>query len=217
MATTLRRSTPFGSGATRGRIPLGRDLMRVGIGPVPCNGATGRRGEFPTPVATRFPPPTPRRAPILVPSRGGAPAPQAGSTRSRLSSPRPRPTSATPSNGVSPRDAETARQRTLRDGKPAWRPLTACQPAAPGTAIQRPATPPPPQRLHRQRLEVHAEMEAARQPTRQQATKGETARCDDCVRFHSPPTTNGVTARGAESTGQQTSTNNLPARLQPAA
>jgi len=46
-------------------------------------------------------------------------------------------------------------------------------------------------------------MEAARQPTRQHATKGETARCDDCVRFHSPPTTNGVTARGAESTGQQ--------------
>jgi len=47
--------------------------------------------------------------------------------------------------------------------------------------------------------------------------KGETARCDDCVRSHSPLTTNGVTARGAESTGQQPSTNNLPARLDPAA
>jgi len=60
-------------------------------------------------------------------------------------------------------------------------------------------------------------MEAARQPTSQYATQGESARCDNCVRFHSPPTTEGVTARGAESTGQQTSTNNLPARRQPAA
>jgi len=60
-------------------------------------------------------------------------------------------------------------------------------------------------------------MDAARQPTRQHATKGETGRCDDCVQLHSPPITNGVTARGAESTGQQPSTNNLPARLQPAA
>jgi len=60
-------------------------------------------------------------------------------------------------------------------------------------------------------------MDAARQQTKEHATKGETSCCDDCVRLHSPLTTNGVTARGAESTGQQPWTNNLPARLQPAA
>ena len=98
-----------------------------------------------------------------------------------------RPTSPAPTIGVSSRSA--------RDGEPTTGNNT------------------PPQLLHRQRLEVHAAMDAARQPTRQLATKGETARCDDCVRLHSPPTT----ARGAESTGQQPSTNNLPASLQPAA
>jgi len=60
-------------------------------------------------------------------------------------------------------------------------------------------------------------MKAARKPPRQHASKGETAPCDDCVGLHSPPTTNGATARGAESTGQQKSINNLPARLQHAA
>ena len=91
---------------------------------------------------------------------------------------------------MSPRDSETARQRTLRDGKPAWRPLTACQPAAPGTAIQRPATPPPPQRLHRQRLKVHAAMDAAGQPTRQRATRVRQPAVTTACGFtaHSPPT-----------------------------
>jgi len=40
------------------------------------------------------------------------------------------------------RAAEDAALQSTSDGQPARRPLTACQPAAPGTASQRPATPP---------------------------------------------------------------------------
>jgi len=85
MATTFRPSSPFGRGASRGRIPLGRDWMRTGITSAPRAGSTGRRGEGPTPVVTRFPRRTQRRQPACSRARPAVLPSQAASTHRRLS------------------------------------------------------------------------------------------------------------------------------------
>jgi len=85
MATTFWPLTPFGRGASRGRIPLGRDRMRTGILSTSRVGSTGCRGDGPTPVVTRFPPRTQRRWWVRFRARSAIPPSQAASTPRRLS------------------------------------------------------------------------------------------------------------------------------------
>ena len=85
MATTFRPFTPFGRGASRGRIPFGWDWMCTGIPSTPRVGSTGRRGEGPPPVVTRFPPRTQRRWRVRTQARSAVPPSQAASTPRRLS------------------------------------------------------------------------------------------------------------------------------------
>jgi len=85
MATTFWPPATLGRGASRGRIPLGRDRMRTGISSTPRVGSTGCRGEGPTPVVTRFPPRTQRRWWVRTRARSAVPASQAASTPCRLS------------------------------------------------------------------------------------------------------------------------------------
>jgi len=85
MVTTFWPPTPFGRGASRGRIPLGRDRMRTGITSTSRVGSTGCRGEGPTPVVTRFPPRTQRMWRVRTRARSAVPPSQAASTPRRLS------------------------------------------------------------------------------------------------------------------------------------
>jgi len=85
MATTIWPPTPFGRGASRGWIRLGRDRMRTGISSTSRVGSTGCRGEGPTPVVIRFPPGTQRRWWVRTRARSAVPPSQAASAPRRLS------------------------------------------------------------------------------------------------------------------------------------
>jgi len=85
MATTFLPPTPFGRGASRERITLGRDCMRTGITSPSRVGSTGCRGEGPTPVVTRFPPRTQRRWRVRTRARSAVPPFQEASTPRHLS------------------------------------------------------------------------------------------------------------------------------------
>jgi len=85
MATTFWPPTPFGRGASRGRIPLGRDRMHTGITSTFRVGSTGCRVEGPTPVVIRFPPRTQRRWWVRTRARSAVHPSQAASTPRRLS------------------------------------------------------------------------------------------------------------------------------------
>jgi len=85
MATTFWPPTPFGKGASRGRIPLGRDRMRTGLTSTSRVGSTGCRGEGPKPEVIRFPPRTQKRWWVRTRARSAVPPSQAASTPRRLS------------------------------------------------------------------------------------------------------------------------------------
>jgi len=85
MAITFWPLTPFGRGASRGRILLGRDRMRTDILSTSRVRSTGCRGEGPTPVVTRFPPRTQRWLWVRTRARFAVTSSQAASTPRRLS------------------------------------------------------------------------------------------------------------------------------------
>jgi len=85
MDTTFCPPTPFGRGASRASIPLGRECMRTEITSAPWIASTGCREEGQTPVVTCFPPRPQRRWWVRPRARTAVPPSQAALTPRRLS------------------------------------------------------------------------------------------------------------------------------------